>query len=111
MRVQLDATVDAATRDLVQAWTGAWEEIADEWAAALDELRVAGIDAQGGDPGAAHVTEADNRGGPSEHGGSGWVRLADSLGEVGLDLAETRILGAHRDHRTGVSADTPSSHP
>jgi len=38
VRLELDATVDAATRDLAQAWSGAWEEIADEWAQAVDEL-------------------------------------------------------------------------
>lgn len=38
MRLELDATVDAATRDLAKAWSGAWEELADEWAAAVDEL-------------------------------------------------------------------------
>lgn len=38
MRVIVDSTVDAATRDLVRAWSGAWHEIADEWSAALDEL-------------------------------------------------------------------------
>ena len=38
MRVIVDSTVDATTRDLVRAWSGAWHEIADEWSAALDEL-------------------------------------------------------------------------
>ena len=38
LRVVLDKTVDATTRDLVKAWSGAWHEIADEWASALDEL-------------------------------------------------------------------------
>lgn len=38
LRVVLDKTVDAATRDLVKAWSGAWHEIADEWASAVDEL-------------------------------------------------------------------------
>lgn len=38
MRIKLDATVDQATRDLAAAWSGAWDEIADEWAEALDEL-------------------------------------------------------------------------
>lgn len=38
MRIRLDATVDQATRDLAAAWSGAWDEIADEWAEALDEL-------------------------------------------------------------------------
>ena len=35
MRVIVDSTVDATTRDLVRAWSGAWHEIADEWSAAL----------------------------------------------------------------------------
>ena len=38
LRVVLDKTVDATTRDLVKAWSGAWHEIADEWASAVDEL-------------------------------------------------------------------------
>lgn len=38
IRVMVDSTVDAATRDLVRAWSGAWHGIADEWSAALDEL-------------------------------------------------------------------------
>ena len=42
IRVRLDATVDQATRDLVQAWSGAWEGIADEWQAAVDDLASAG---------------------------------------------------------------------
>lgn len=42
VRIQIDQTVDAATRDLVQAWGRAWDEIADEWSAAITELLAAG---------------------------------------------------------------------
>ena len=42
MRVEVDKTVDQATRDLVQAWSGAWAEVTDEWTLALDELTTAG---------------------------------------------------------------------
>ena len=42
MRVEVSKTVDKATRDLVQAWSGAWAEVADEWSTALDELTAAG---------------------------------------------------------------------
>lgn len=38
MRLQLDTTVDAATRDLARTWETAWAEIAAEWAYALDDL-------------------------------------------------------------------------
>ena len=42
MRVEVDATVDAATRDLAQAWAGAWDEISTEWDSALGDLTAAG---------------------------------------------------------------------
>lgn len=42
MRLELDATVGAVTRDLAKAWSDAWEEIADEWADAVDDLIAAG---------------------------------------------------------------------
>lgn len=38
MRVQIDATVDAAAADIVRAWATAWDEVAFEWAAALADL-------------------------------------------------------------------------
>jgi SPP1 gp7 family putative phage head morphogenesis protein len=38
MRVQIDATVDAAAADLIRAWAVAWDEVAGEWAAALADL-------------------------------------------------------------------------
>lgn len=38
MRVQIDSTVDAASRDLITAWATAWQEIAGEWSAALADL-------------------------------------------------------------------------
>lgn len=38
LRVQLDATVDAAVRDLVLAWGVAWGEVAAEWDAAIIDL-------------------------------------------------------------------------
>lgn len=44
MRVELDATVDAATRDLAAAWGRAWDEIVDDWSAAIDDLIAASDD-------------------------------------------------------------------
>lgn len=38
MRIQLDATVDAATRALAEMWGRAWDEIVDDWSAAIDDL-------------------------------------------------------------------------
>lgn len=38
MRVQVDATVDAAAADLVRAWALAWDVVAVEWAEALADL-------------------------------------------------------------------------
>lgn len=38
MRVQLDRTVDAATRELARAWSRAWREIIAEWEVAVDDL-------------------------------------------------------------------------
>jgi SPP1 gp7 family putative phage head morphogenesis protein len=38
MRVQIDATVDATTADLIRAWAAAWDEVAGEWAIALADL-------------------------------------------------------------------------
>ncbi len=37
-RIRLDRTVDAATRDLAQAWSVAWDEIVTDWSAAIDDL-------------------------------------------------------------------------
>lgn len=42
MRVEVDATVDAATRDLAKAWASAWDEVAAEWETALADLTAAG---------------------------------------------------------------------
>lgn len=44
MRVELDATVDAATRDMAAAWGRAWDEIVDDWSAAIDDLIAASDD-------------------------------------------------------------------
>lgn len=38
MRVQIDATVDAAAADIIRAWAIAWDEVAGEWQAALEDL-------------------------------------------------------------------------
>ncbi len=45
MRIQLDAKVDAAVRDLVLAWAAGWSEIAAEWDDAIADLVAA---SQGG---------------------------------------------------------------
>ena len=42
MRVEVDAVVDAATRDLAKAWASAWDEIAAEWEAAVADLAASG---------------------------------------------------------------------
>jgi SPP1 gp7 family putative phage head morphogenesis protein len=38
MRIQIDRNVDATTAELTRAWATAWNEIAPEWQAAIDEL-------------------------------------------------------------------------
>ncbi|PZR55233.1 phage head morphogenesis protein [Xylanimonas oleitrophica] len=38
MRVQLDRTVDAATRDMVAAWVKAWDDLAAQWETVVAEL-------------------------------------------------------------------------
>ena len=38
LRLELDATIDARTRELARAWSSAWEELADEWQAAIADL-------------------------------------------------------------------------
>lgn len=37
-RIQLDATVDAATRALAEMWSVAWDEVVTDWAVAIDDL-------------------------------------------------------------------------
>ncbi|RCK68274.1 phage head morphogenesis protein [Desertihabitans brevis] len=44
LRIELDSTVDAATRDLAANWSRAWDELADEFAAVIDALIAAGAD-------------------------------------------------------------------
>lgn len=38
MRIQIDRNVDATTAELARAWATAWNEVAPEWQAAIDEL-------------------------------------------------------------------------
>lgn len=38
IRVLIDHHVDASTADLLQAWSVAWDELADEWQQAIDDL-------------------------------------------------------------------------
>lgn len=44
MRVSLDTTVDATTRELVRQWGTAWNELRGEWQAAIDDLVNASTD-------------------------------------------------------------------
>lgn len=46
MRVQLDHRVDSATRALVSAWVRAWDEIGEEWQAAVEAIFNASKDGQ-----------------------------------------------------------------
>ena len=42
VRIALAATVDGTTRAIATGWSTAWDEITDEWAAAVDELLTIG---------------------------------------------------------------------
>lgn len=55
VRIALGATVDATTRAIATAWSGAFEEIADEWTAAVDQLLTIGA---GEWPTAAQISRA-----------------------------------------------------
>lgn len=44
MRVSIDATVDAATRDLTKAWANAWDDLSREWQVAVGDLVAQSVD-------------------------------------------------------------------
>jgi SPP1 gp7 family putative phage head morphogenesis protein len=57
MRIQIGKNVDAATRELTRAWATAWNEVAPEWQAAIDELIRIGNDGKW--PSRAQVLRAE----------------------------------------------------
>lgn len=44
LRIEIDSRIDPVLRDLIRAWSTAWDEVAQEWQDALDELAAASVD-------------------------------------------------------------------